>query len=92
MMVPIIAVSLFAGQTAVICFFAIISIVAFTEYARATGLHRELTMTFISLAGIIGIAAEPRNHSRCQYASAVGRSSLAFGGVVAAVRTRLRRM
>jgi phosphatidate cytidylyltransferase len=56
MMVPIIAVSLFAGQTAVICFFAIISIVAFTEYARATGLHRELTMTFISLAGIIGIA------------------------------------
>lgn len=55
-MVPIISVSLFAGRTATICFFAIISIVAFTEYARATGLHRDLTMTFVSLAGIVGIA------------------------------------
>ena len=56
MMVPIIGVSLFAGQAVAICFFAIISIVAFTEYARATGLHRDLSMTFISLAGIMGIA------------------------------------
>ncbi len=56
MMVPIIAVSLFAGRAVTICFFAIISIVAFTEYARATGLHRDLSMTFISLAGIVGIA------------------------------------
>jgi phosphatidate cytidylyltransferase len=39
-----------------ICFFAIIAIVAFTEYARATGLHHDLTMTFVSLAGIAGIA------------------------------------
>jgi len=55
-MVPIISVSLFAGRAVTICFFAIISIVAFTEYARATGLHRDLTMTFVSLAGIVGIA------------------------------------
>ena len=55
-MVPIISVSLFAGREATICFFAIIAIVAFTEYARATGLHRDLAMTFVSLAGIVGIA------------------------------------
>jgi phosphatidate cytidylyltransferase len=55
-MVPIISVSLFAGRAVTICFFAIIAILAFTEYARATGLHRDLTMTFVSLAGIAGIA------------------------------------
>ena len=55
-MVPIIAASLFAGRAVAICFFAIISIIAFTEYARATGLHRDLMMTFTSLAGIVAIA------------------------------------
>src|SRR4030095_5029592 len=55
-MVPTIAVSLFAGRAAAICFFAIVAMVAFTEYARATGLHRDLTMTFTGLIGIIGIA------------------------------------
>ena len=38
-----------------ICFLAIIAVAAFTEYARATGLHHDLTMTFISLAGIVGM-------------------------------------
>jgi phosphatidate cytidylyltransferase len=55
-MIPAIAASLFAGRAAAICFFAIVAIVAFTEYARATGLHRDLAMTFTGLAGIIGIA------------------------------------
>ena len=55
-MVPVISVSLFAGRAVTICFFAIVSIVAFTEYARATGLHHDLAMTFVSLAGIAGIA------------------------------------
>src|SRR5688572_4880283 len=55
-MIPLIAASLFAGRAAVICFFAIIAIVAFTEYARATGLHHDLTMTFTSLAGIVAVA------------------------------------
>ena len=54
-MVPIISLSLFAGRVVTICFFAIIAIVAFTEYARATGLHRDLAMTFVSLTGIVGI-------------------------------------
>ena len=56
-MVPTIAASLFAGRAVAICFFAIVAVAAFTEYARATGLHHDLTMTLISLAGIVGIAA-----------------------------------
>jgi phosphatidate cytidylyltransferase len=55
-MIPVIAASLLAGRAVAICFFAIIAIFAFTEYARATGLHRDLTMTFTVLAGIVGIA------------------------------------
>jgi len=56
-MVPVIAVSLFAGRVGAICFFAAVGIVAFTEYARATGLHRDLAMTFTALGGIIAVAA-----------------------------------
>lgn len=56
-MIPVIAASLFAGRAVAICFFAIISIIAFTEYARATGLHHDLTMTFTSLGGIVAIGA-----------------------------------
>lgn len=55
-MVPAISLSLVAGRVVVICFFATVAIVAFTEYARATGLHRDLTMTFTGLAGIVGLA------------------------------------
>jgi phosphatidate cytidylyltransferase len=55
-MVPIIGISLFTGRVVVICFFALVAIIAFTEYARATGLHHDLILTFISLSGIAGIA------------------------------------
>jgi phosphatidate cytidylyltransferase len=55
-MVPAVALSLFAGRAAAICFFAVIATVAFNEYARATGLHRDLTMTFTTIAGITGVA------------------------------------
>ena len=55
-MVPLISVSLFAGRETAICFFTLVAITAFIEYARATGLHRDLTMTCASLAGVIGIA------------------------------------
>jgi phosphatidate cytidylyltransferase len=61
-MVPVIAASLVAGRAVAICFFALIAIVAFTEYARATGLHRDLTMTFTVLAGIAGIAVVALAH------------------------------
>jgi len=55
-MIPVISISLFAGRAVAICFFSVIAILAFTEYARATGLHRNLVMMFTSLAGIVGIA------------------------------------
>lgn len=55
-MIPVIAASLFAGRVIAICFFGVVSLVAFIEYARATGLHRDLLMTYTGLAGIIGIA------------------------------------
>jgi predicted CDP-diglyceride synthetase/phosphatidate cytidylyltransferase len=47
-MIPTIAVSLFAGRAVAICFFAIVALLAFIEYARATGLHRDLAMTHAS--------------------------------------------
>lgn len=55
-MVPTISASLFAGRAVTICFFAVVAVAAFVEYARATGLHHDLMMTFISLAGIVLIA------------------------------------
>src|SRR5436190_11060437 len=61
-MVPVIAISLFVGRVGAICFFAAIAIVAFTEYARATGLHRDLAMTFTALAGIVAIAVAAIAH------------------------------
>ncbi len=56
LMAPAVGVSLLAGRVVTICFFTLIAIVAFIEYARATGLHRDFAMTFISLSGIVGIA------------------------------------
>lgn len=56
-MIPAISASLLAGREITICFFAVVALIAFTEYARATGLHRDLPMTLIVLAGITGIAA-----------------------------------
>jgi phosphatidate cytidylyltransferase len=55
-MVPTISASLFAGRAVTICFFAVVAVIAFVEYARATGLPHDLMMTFISLAGIVLIA------------------------------------
>jgi len=65
-MIPIIGASLFAGREVAICFFGIVALIAFIEYARATGLHRDLTKTYIVLAGIVGISVlailrEPAN-------------------------------
>jgi phosphatidate cytidylyltransferase len=55
-MVPILGAGLFAGRAVAIGFFAVIAIIGFTEYARATGLHRDLIMTSTVYAGIAGIA------------------------------------
>ena len=56
-MVPIIGLSLFAGREAAICFFGVVALLAFTEFARATGLHRDLIKTYIVVAGIVALAA-----------------------------------
>ena len=55
-MVPTISLFLFAGRAAAVCFFGVIAVLAFMEFARATGLHRDLPMTFTTLAGIIALA------------------------------------
>ena len=57
MMVPIIGLSLFAGREVAICFFCVVALMAFTEFARATGLHRDLVKTYIVLGGIVAVAA-----------------------------------
>jgi phosphatidate cytidylyltransferase len=61
-MLPIVGASLFAGRAIAICFFVIVAGVAFTEYARATGLHRNLRMMSTSLAGIFAIAVVALAH------------------------------
>jgi phosphatidate cytidylyltransferase len=55
-MVPAVALSLFAGRLATILFFTLIAMIAFNEFARASGLHRNLAMSIIGLAGIAGLA------------------------------------
>lgn len=55
-MVPALALSLFAGRVAAIVFFTLVALVAFNEFARATGLHRDLTMSFTGIAGILAVA------------------------------------
>jgi phosphatidate cytidylyltransferase len=62
LMLPIVGASLFAGRAIAICFFVIVAGVAFTEYARATGLHRNLRMMSTSLAGIFAIAVVALAH------------------------------
>ena len=56
-MIPIIGACLFAGREVAIGFFGVVALIAFTEYARATGLHRDLTKTYIVFAGIISMSA-----------------------------------
>ena len=72
-MIPIIGVSLFAGREVAICFFGVVALIAFSEYARATGLHHDLTKTYIVFAGIIGtsvlaILSEPATGAPVSYA------------------------
>src|ERR1700694_237470 len=54
-MIPIVFVALLLGRAATIILFTLVSIGAFTEYARATGLYRDWGMTSIVIAGILGV-------------------------------------
>jgi phosphatidate cytidylyltransferase len=51
-MVPILVATFLAGSAVAVSFFTIAAVAAFIEYSRATGLHRDLAMTSISVAGI----------------------------------------
>src|SRR3954447_20317612 len=47
-MVPVLATCLFLGRAATIALFSLVSLVAFRELARATGLHRDRAMTNVA--------------------------------------------
>jgi phosphatidate cytidylyltransferase len=54
-MIPLVFVALIFGRVTTIAFFTLVSIGAFTEFARATGLYRDWGMTGVVLAGILGV-------------------------------------
>ncbi|MGN6182327.1 MAG: phosphatidate cytidylyltransferase [Thermoanaerobaculia bacterium] len=55
-MIPLVVGAVLLGHTATIVFFAVVALVGFTEFARATGLYRDWLVTGIVYAGIIGLA------------------------------------
>jgi phosphatidate cytidylyltransferase len=54
-MIPLVFVALIFGRATTIVFFTLVSIGAFTEFARATGLYRDWGMTSVVLGGILGV-------------------------------------
>jgi len=53
-MIPLVFLALFFGRVTTIAFFTLVSLAAFTEFARATGLYRDWSMTTVVLIGIAG--------------------------------------
>lgn len=56
-MIPLVFGALLFGRVTTIAFFTLVSIVAFTEYARATGIYRDWFMTCVVLVGILSVGA-----------------------------------
>jgi phosphatidate cytidylyltransferase len=56
-MIPLVLGALLLGREATIVFFVLLSISAFTEFARATGLYRDWWMTGVALQGILAVGA-----------------------------------
>jgi phosphatidate cytidylyltransferase len=54
-MIPLVLLAVILGRPAMIVFFTLISLVGFTEFARATGLYRDWTMVTIVYLGIVGV-------------------------------------
>ena len=54
-MIPLVFLALYFGRVTTIVFFTLVSIGAFTEFARATGLYRDWGMTIVVLLGIIAV-------------------------------------
>lgn len=53
--IPVDLVAIFLGRIAAILFFTAVSIFAFKEYARATGLYRDWFMTGVAYLGIVAV-------------------------------------
>jgi len=54
-MIPLVFVALYLGREATIIFFTLVSIGAFFEFARATGLYRDWPMTTVVFLGIVSV-------------------------------------
>ncbi len=54
-MIPLVFAALFFGRETTIIFFILLSIGAFIEFARATGLYRDWWMTSVVIVGIIAV-------------------------------------
>lgn len=54
-MIPVVLLALFLGRISTIVFFTILAVFAFKEYARATGLYSDWTMTGVVYCGIIAL-------------------------------------
>ena len=71
-MIPIVFLALLLGREATIIFFTIISIAAFGEFARATGLYCDWPMTIVVTLGIVSVGAvslinDPRTQTHGWY-------------------------
>jgi phosphatidate cytidylyltransferase len=56
-MLPVVFAAIFAGRQAVVAGVTLVAVLAFKEYARATGLYRDWWMTTAVYAGIVGVGA-----------------------------------
>jgi phosphatidate cytidylyltransferase len=54
-MIPLVLVCVFLGRLTTIALFTLLAILAFKEYARATGLYRNWSMTGVVYLGILGV-------------------------------------
>jgi phosphatidate cytidylyltransferase len=55
-MAPLVLLAVFLGRAATIVFFTLVSLFGFKEFARATGLYRDWTMTIVVYLGILAVA------------------------------------
>jgi len=67
-MIPLVFLALFFGRVTTIAFFTLVSLAAFTEFARATGLYRDWSMTTVVLIGIaavgvVCVVSDPEKHT-----------------------------
>ncbi len=62
-MIPLVFIALLLGRTGTIVFFTLVSLAAFSEFARATGLYRDWWMTGVVFAGVAAVGAVSLAHA-----------------------------